>query len=133
MGNRRRLKINNFSSLNGFAVLDNDDRPGAAAVAKFDYPGPGAINAYVCSTCYKLTIVQHVDKGVTPMYMACQVTEGCDGTGRSMRYPVDPPQKVIDAVGFEWYRPSHREFVNLSPEMKIHVERGGLVLRRKKK
>lgn len=130
MSNRRKLKL---ASLNGHTVVSRAHIPGDASVRDSEPPGPGAINAYVCSTCYRLTVVEHVDRGVTPMYMSCLATEGCVGTARSMRYPPNPPQKVKDAVRWEWYKPDDEEFKLLDPEMKLFVNRGGLCLRQKEK
>lgn len=131
MGNRRRLKI---ASLNGHRILDTSTmrgRPGEDVADRLDIPGiAGAINAYVCKDKGCLTIVQNVDKGVTPKYMACQAPN-CSGTARTMNYPPNPPQKVIDAVRWEWYRPDLEEFRQLSPDIKQFILGGGLVIREK--
>lgn len=121
---RRKLDINGHS----FPELA-DDRPGAEN--SNGTPPAGAINAYSCTTCSKLTVVQHIDAGVTPMFLACRATPDCDGTGESLGYPNQDriPQRVREAVRWEWYRPNRREFMKLSAEMKAHVSRGGLLLR----
>lgn len=131
MGNRRKLRL---ASLNGNHISVDPDRVEDAideAMQKVNVPQAGAINAYVCNHCHKLAVVQHVDAGTTPMYMACLSTDGCEGVARSARYPANPPQKVIDAVRWEWYKPDAEEFEKLSQEMKQHVRAGGLVLRPK--
>lgn len=131
MAKRRKLKL---ASLNGKRVLPRflvTGRPGEDVAAMLDVPGVvGAINAYVCNFCYRLTVVQHVDKGSTPKYMACQA-EDCNGTAKSMNYPPNPPQKVIDAVRWEWYRPELEEYRQLNPEIKQFILTGGLCLREK--
>lgn len=133
MGNRRKLRL---ASLNGNRVSTpspmSGKRPGEKVADMLDTPGvAGAINAYVCNLCYRLTVVQHIDKGVTPKYMACQATRGCEGSSRTMNYPPDPPQKVVDAVRWEWYRPDLKEYRQLNPEIKQHILTGGLCLREK--
>lgn len=131
MAKRREVDL---ARLNGNRILLPaliTGRPGEEIADKLDIPGiAGAINAYVCRDKNCLTIVQHVDKGLTPNYMACQAP-GCIGTARSMNYPPDPPQKVIDAVRWEWYRPDLEEFRQLNPEIKQFVMGGGLILREK--
>lgn len=107
-------------------------RPGEDVANMLDIPGVvGAINAYVCNFCYNLIIVQHVDKGLTPDYMACLVSKDCTGTARSMHYPPNPPQKVIDAVKWEWYRPTLDEFKQLDITLKQNVMAGALCIREK--
>lgn len=119
---QRPVQIHNSSN-----IMDN--RPGAHAIRGQNYPGPGAINAYICAKCGALTVVRHVDAGVTPMFLACRRPSGCDEMARSAGYPPNPPQKVIDAVRWEWYRPDHTEFDKLDQVMKDHIKRGGLILR----
>jgi len=130
MSNSRRLR-RSILGANGHAVLSQDDRPGADQVISSSVPQAGAINGYNCTTCQKLTMVQHLDAGVTPAFMACLATPGCDGTGESIRYPNQDniPDRVRAAVRFEWYRPTKRQFNKLDDETKTHVARGGLLLR----
>jgi hypothetical protein len=94
----------------------------------------GRINGWACDECGRITYVVHVDSGVTPMFLACRA-EGvepdeasCKGRGVSLMYPDEsPPQHVLDAVKWEWYRPT--DLSPLSPEMRDHIEKGGVALR----
>lgn len=127
---KKRLLLRKKASLNGNSILN-----GSSPSPSPHPPGwgpEGAINAYVCTTCHNLTITQNISDGITPKYMACQAIEECEGTGRSMNYPPNPPQKVIDRVRWEWYLPGLDEFENLTPDMQEFVKKGGLVLRAKK-
>lgn len=129
MSNKPNMKKNR-RHLTTARLGGKDTRPGADQVHP-DHPGPGAINAYACPVCSKLTIVIHKDKGVTPMFLACRITPGCDGRAESIGYPPPPaPPKVVAAVRWVWYRPSKKEFNKLEPAAKDHVSRGGLLLRR---
>jgi hypothetical protein len=91
------------------------------------YPGPGAINAYRCKDCHDVTVVRHVDQGVTPMFLACRVTDGCQGMAVSAGYQADPAQ--LPPPTFEWYRPTGLELAKLDFAMQDYVRRGGLELR----
>jgi hypothetical protein len=86
-------------------------------------------NAYWCEDCRGYVVTLDVDKGVTPMFLACRVkgepddpANDCKGTMRSMMYPA-PPWPKHDGFGseipteptWEWYE---------------HVRKGGLLLRR---
>jgi hypothetical protein len=50
-------------------------------------------NAYFCPRCHGLTLVDHADPGVTPMFLACRragldPSENlCDGMASSLMYP----------------------------------------------
>lgn len=91
----------------------------------------GEINGWRCDECGHHTYVVHVDDGVTPMFLACRATAGCKGTGVSLMYPAPPvPQHVIDAVAWEWFKPTRRAVRRMEPEMRQHIEMGGLELRR---
>jgi hypothetical protein len=90
----------------------------------------GAVNAWRCVACGGLTVAVHVDEGVTPMFLACRRTDGCPGRAVSSGYPAPPvPDNVIDLLAWEWWKPTGRQYRRLSPEMRSHVDRGGLDLR----
>lgn len=133
MSNRRRLRL--VPSLHASKALSNGtgDRPGEMYAALRSVPPAGAVNGYVCRVCQKLTMVEHVDAGATPMQLACLATEDCEGSARSIMYPDQKniPERIRAAVKWQWYRPDKVEYAQLSPEMKHHVSQGGLVLRKK--
>ena len=96
----------------------------------------GRVNGYRCKDCGKHTFVVHVDNGVTPMFLACRA-EGvepadaeCKGRGVSLMYPPPPtPPHIVEAVAWEWYKPTRRELREMDTAMLDHVKRGGLMLR----
>lgn len=109
-------------------TLLKEHRPGEKKVNR-NAPGKeGAINAWACPDCKKLTVVLHQDAGVTPMLLGCRMTEGCEGQAFSLGYPPNPPPRVVAAVRYVWYRPSKKEFDTMSKEMRQHVSAGGLVI-----
>lgn len=89
----------------------------------------GEINGWRCEECGAVTYCVHVDDGVTPMFLGCRATEGCNGRASSLMYPGPPhPAPIEEAVAWEWYRPSKRK----AKRMGIwdgHVELGGLAIR----
>jgi len=91
------------------------------------------INGWYCSTCGQVTVVVHVDAGVTPMFLACRATPGCAGVGQSLGYPpIIPSNEVLDTVAHEWAVPSRTQmkaWKRAGDPMYDHVARGGLVLR----
>lgn len=90
----------------------------------------GAVNAWKCDRCGRLTVAVHIDEGVTPMFLACRASEGCEGRAISVGYPPPPvPEHVLKRLAFEWYRPSDRWARRQSPAMAEHIARGGLVIR----
>ena len=91
----------------------------------------GSINGYQCDKCGRITYVVHVDPGVTPMFLACRASGQPDcGTGTSLMYPRStPPRGVVEAVAWEWYRPTMKWARRKGPEMEEHVRKGGLALR----
>jgi hypothetical protein len=112
----------------------------------------GARNAYYCPSCRGLTLTITVDEGTTPMFLACRraglepdVNE-CKGSAASLMYPPEtffrlidathsevgqPPDQWVPTADWEWYRPHGVDLLKLSAEMREHVDRGGLVLRRR--
>lgn len=90
----------------------------------------GKYNGYVCNKCDKAYLTLDIDNGVTPMFMPCLATEGCDGRAHSMGYPEgDPPASMGEPI-IHWVRPKDmREFLSLPPAVKQHVRQGGLIRR----
>lgn len=65
----------------------------------------GMVNAYSCPVCDSVWGVVQLDDGVTPMFVGCRATEGCEGRSVSQGYPSGPvPQFIIDKVHHEWFR-----------------------------
>lgn len=97
----------------------------------------GAINVYHCPDCDGYMAIEHVEEGVTPMFLACRVkgdlkdpANDCEGMMVSMMYPAKPWPIELEP-GWEWFRPTGQAFEMLSPEMRDHIESGGLALRQK--
>lgn len=94
----------------------------------------GAVNAWKCDVCGGLTVARHADEGVTPMFLACRASgdvEGCGGTAVSSGYPSAPiPERIMERLEWEWYKPGVLERLAMSSEMQEHINRGGLALRR---
>lgn len=96
----------------------------------------GRVNAYRCDECKGLTVTIDVDAGVTPMFLACRASGqpgDCEGRAMSMGYPPgDPPNFVMEKLAWEWFRPTRLELLKHNAEVRDHVARGGLLLRRRK-
>lgn len=89
-------------------------------------------NAYVCAKCCKPTVTVDVDEGVTPMFIGCRATEGCDGMAQSMMYPKHDRPAHIPAPTFEWYKPTEAEAAEADKEYPgslEHWKQGGLFMR----
>jgi hypothetical protein len=87
------------------------------------------INAYTCPVCGLNTVTIDVDPGVTPAFLGCRRTVGCTGSAVSAGYPdAEPPANLLDRLEWEWVTPTEREFRKLPPEMRDHIDRGGLML-----
>lgn len=105
------------------------------------------LNAYWCPDCHGYVITEDVDKGVTPMFLACRVKgepnargNTCKGHMKSMMYPKQPwpaeddyGHQIPTEPTWEWYMPDRRERRRLSEGILAHVVKGGLLLRRKGK
>lgn len=91
---------------------------------------PNRINVYTCEECGGETVTIDVHEGVTPFMLRCRATgkEGdCDGAAYSCMYRVHG--KPIPK--WEWFKPIGSEYNKLSRDMKEHVDKGGLDIRRK--
>ena len=94
-------------------------------------------NAYFCKKCRKVTITVDIDEGVTPMLIPCI---HCEQMANSfmyqvpacMRYDFSNGIKILPA-DIEWYRPEKNELLKLSSHEKEHVNKGGLLMRKRTK
>lgn len=139
MGNGRRLK----RSLRQSTMESETKRPAyipvpigdldavARAVKEGGYPDKGEVNGYLCESCGTVTLIEHADCGVTPMFLVCRAQNECQGQSHSLGYPRTQPPPSLYPIRWEWYRPTKDDPVMLDPEMRDHVYRGGLALREK--
>jgi hypothetical protein len=116
MSNRKKIKGLNEMEKREFA----SDKPSSFA---------GRFNGYICDTCGKGWLVLDIDEGVTPMFEPCFATEGCRGQAHSMMYPNGEPPAHLGEPIIHWVKPTEKEAAKLSPELRDHVRRGGLVRR----
>lgn len=80
-------------------------------------------NSYTCEACSGTYVTVDIDPGVTPMFMRCYATEGCEGTAHSTMYTGVPANDPT----LEWYRPETIKGQN--PAMVDHLRQGGLAHR----
>ena len=94
-------------------------------------------NAYFCKSCRKVTITVDIDEGVTPMFIRCP--HCLMGMAGSFMYHL-PGCMAVEVVNgkifplpadFEWYKPGTIQFAMLSKEEKDHVNKGGLLMRKR--
>lgn len=88
-------------------------------------------NAYHCGTCGRNTVTIDVHPGVTPIFTTCRATSGCTGQATSSGYPTAPRPDNLPAPAWEWYRPGCMEYAHLNRDRRDHVDKGGLLLRRR--
>ena len=105
----------------------------------------GKENVYVCEKCGGYTVTIDVDDGVTPFMLGCRanmqeiILDGkvvgfaptCKGMAQSASYPKGPRPAHIPPPAWEWYKPTGTDFDSLSREMKEHIYKGGLDIRRR--
>ena len=126
MSNKRKIKSIYLNK------VTKEEKPGASLVSSTDLPDVGSVNGYRCAACRKYILIEHKDKGVTPMFLECRATEGCGGRSSSLGYPKEEmPDSLRAKIQWEWYRPTLAEWNMLEPEMQEYVMRGGLVIRKK--
>ena len=89
----------------------------------------GKVNAYRCDECKGFITTRDVDAGVTPMFLGCRATEGCQGRSVSSGYPDGPIPDWIPPVEWEWYRPAGHDLTGETDEVRDYVAQGGLLLR----
>lgn len=89
----------------------------------------GARNSYRCEKCQGTIVTVNLADGVTPFMVKCRAhwpDTSCDGMAQSGFYRIDqstPP-------GWGWHRPGEAELSNLAEDVREHVQRGGLLLRK---
>lgn len=92
------------------------------------YDGRGTFDLYECrelstgKSCGHSIITTYADKGVTPFVIPCPKCGLSMSHTRTFR-SVPPGTPVI-----KWVRPTYEQYVKLSPGLKQHVERGGLIM-----
>ena len=92
--------------------------------------GHHGINAWHCPVCGKNTVAIDVDPGVTPMFLACRRTPGCQGPAVSSGYPAaPPPAHILAHLEWEWALPTEAEYSALDAAARAHVDAGGLILK----
>ena len=93
---------------------------------------PNRINVYVCRKCGGNTVTIDIHEGVTPFLLRCRATgrEGdCDGMAQSSFYR---PEMEHASPAWEWFKPVGSEYRKLNRDMREHVDKGGLDIRRRK-
>lgn len=89
--------------------------------------GKGHNNTYVCPRGHR-TVTVALEDGVTPFMLKCR-SRGCNEFGQSSFF-ADECQR--EKPTHEWYKPD-LDAEKLSEEERDHVERGGLLLRIRRK
>lgn len=86
----------------------------------------GKKNIYLCPSCGHGFVSLDVDEGTTPFMTKCL---NCSDMAQSMCYAA--PQEVLGRIApaLEWYLPSPNAVKKMSPAVKSHVEKGGLISR----
>ena len=92
---------------------------------------PDRINVWTCQKCGGHTVCIDIHEGCTPFMLGCRASgrEGdCKGMAQSNFYRVTrdfgPPQ-------WEWFKPVGSEYRKLNREMREHVDKGGLDIRKR--
>ena len=87
------------------------------------------INLYNCKTCGNTIVTEDINKGTTPMMLACTEFNGCEkGMMISMMYNVPP----ILIASYIWYDPTVKELAELPEGEFEHVKNGGLLIKKKR-
>lgn len=89
----------------------------------------GKKNIYFCSECGHGFVTVDRDNGVTPFMTTCDRAP-CAAAAYSFFYRA--PQEMLKNIepAYEWYRPSEEDLAGKSDQVKDHVARGGLLMRR---
>jgi len=82
-------------------------------------------NSYQCITCKGIIFTEDQDKGVTPFMLECRATAGCGGEMHSAFYRL-PEMAAQVRPHYVWRKPTPKEYAEMRPEMKEHIDNGGL-------
>lgn len=86
-------------------------------------------NTYQCASCGKKYLSVDLARGVTPMFMTCFRSEGCQGPAISMGYPVQQQLLGVPLL-IEWVKPDAEELERVkNPALLHHFANGGLMRR----
>lgn len=87
------------------------------------------INQYICPSCEKsLFTIDLIEGGVTPFMIRCVYCKS--DMMQSMFYRCKQDESLVT---HEWYRPDKGAMQRLSSEVREHIKKGGLILRKKTK
>ncbi len=96
---------------------------------------PERVNVYICPVCAGYTVTIDIHHGVTPFMLGCRASGrpgDCGGMAESSFYPKGPRPPHIPPPQWEWYTPLEGEYRRLNRDMREHVDKGGLMIRKKK-
>lgn len=96
---------------------------------------PERVNVYVCPVCAGYTVTIDIHRGVTPFMLGCRASGrpgDCGGMAESSFYPKGTQPAHIPPPSWEWYTPSDAEYRRLNRDMREHVDKGGLMIRKAK-
>jgi hypothetical protein len=91
---------------------------------------PNRINVWTCQKCCGYTVCIDIHEGVTPFMIGCRASgrEGdCDGMAYSNFYRVT---RDFGTPQWEWFKPVGSEYRKLNRDMREHIDRGGLDIRK---
>jgi hypothetical protein len=80
------------------------------------------INVYTCPKCGGHIVTVDRDEGVTPAFLRCRASKGCDAMMESAWHMVD--QTLTPT--YEWRKPTKGEYLRMGAAMRDHIDRGGL-------
>lgn len=82
-------------------------------------------NSYQCTICQGIIFTEEKDEGVTPFMLPCLATSECDGEMHSAFHRL-PEQAARVRPHYEWRKPTPEEYAVMGPNMKTHIDNGGL-------
>ena len=82
------------------------------------------MNRYVCEVCKGNIVTINREQGVTPFMLKCRARNNCKGWMLSGFYR----EFITKMPSYEWRKPTEEEYKALHPEMKEHVDKGGLMI-----
>ena len=87
-------------------------------------------NIYICQECNGYIVTVDIDRGTTPMMVACKAI-GCVGRMYSQGYPDGEKPDHIGVATWYWFRPECNALglFDENPDVNDHVLHGGLLLR----